>query len=208
MLRSLYTKFFVIILAVTMFACGAEDDYPGLEYAPNMYHSVPYEPLTQITNEEEGKWLSNRGDDLGEYYNSNPNNPHNMNMRLPAENTVRRTKGGFLPYRVHKDSLDFAARYVTNPMDSTEALLDDGEELYITFCAACHGENGDGQGLVGQRIKGVPSYKVGRVSEVSEGHIFHVITHGKGRMGAHGSQISQEDRWKIVEYVQLLQKRN
>ena len=33
-----------------------------------------------------------------------------------------------------------------------------------------------------------------------------VITHGKGRMWGHGSQISIEDRWKIVKYVQTLQK--
>ena len=42
--------------------------------------------------------------------------------------------------------------------------------------------------------------------EISEGHIFHVITYGKGLMGAHGSQVSPDDRWRIARYVKELQK--
>ncbi|MFN9501307.1 MAG: c-type cytochrome, partial [Chryseotalea sp.] len=41
---------------------------------------------------------------------------------------------------------------------------------------------------------------------ITEGHIFHVITHGKGLMWAHGSQISPEDRWTFAKYVKALQK--
>jgi len=206
MLRSrIHSTILLFVLAVVLlWSCKAKDDYPGLEYAPNMYHSVPYEPLTQIQDEEAGQWLSNRADGKGEYYNTNENNPHNMNMRLPAEGAVRRNNG-VLPYRIHKDSLDLAARILDNPVDSTKAVVEHGEVLYQRFCSSCHGENGQGDGKVGQVIKGVPAYNVGRVKDVTGGHIFHVITHGKGRMGAHGSQIDIMDRWKIVRYVQLLQ---
>jgi len=44
------------------------------------------------------------------------------------------------------------------------------------------------------------------LKDVNDGHIYHVITHGKGRMWPHGSQISSENRWKIVLYVHELQK--
>jgi len=37
-------------------------------------------------------------------------------------------------------------------------------------------------------------------------NIFHVITHGKGRMWAHGSQVTPEERWKIAHYIHKLQK--
>ncbi|MFM8913543.1 MAG: hypothetical protein ACKOE6_11615, partial [Flammeovirgaceae bacterium] len=40
----------VVILA----SCKASGDYPGMEYAPNMYHSVAYEPLSQIVDLDEG----------------------------------------------------------------------------------------------------------------------------------------------------------
>ena len=196
-------KVFVVLFVASLFwGCAAKEDYPGVEYAPQMYHSVPYEPLTQIRDKESGQWLSNREDGLGEFYNSNPNNPYAMNMREPVAGTVRRT--GYLPYRLPKDSLEYAAVHINNPLDSTEVVLAEGQVLYERFCEHCHG-NGKVAGSVGEIYGGVPAYNAGRVKELSEGHIFHVITHGKGLMGAHGSQIAQGDRWKIVRYVQTLQ---
>src|SRR5690606_38672497 len=84
--------YFVSLLAAGagMFSCQASGDNPGTEYAQNMYHSVPYEPLSQITDENKGSWLSSREDGKGEFYNSNPNNPYGMTMRQPAANTVPR----------------------------------------------------------------------------------------------------------------------
>lgn len=203
---SLYPIIFIVILVLG--SCRAKDDYPGLEYAPNMYHSVPYEPLKQITDPSAGSAFSDREDGYGEFYNSNPNNPHSMNMREPVPNTVKRSPQGLLPYRVPKDSFEYAAKYVFNPLDSTSEVLTQGKELYTVFCASCHGSQGKGDGLVGQVYKGVPAYNVGRVKDLPEGHIFHTITHGRGRMGAHGSQISVLDRWRIVRYVQVLQNSN
>lgn len=206
-MRSFHLPVWVVI-PVVIFSCRAKNDYPGTEYAPNMYHSVPYEPLTQITDESRGMWKSNRADGKGEYYNSNPNNPYGMNMRMPVPNTVKRTSNGLLPYRVPKDSIGFASRYVLNPLDSTPEIVGKGKELFLVFCAPCHGELGKGDGLVGKVYVGVPAYNLGRYRELTEGHIFHTITHGWGRMGAHGSQIDIADRWKIVRYVQILQQQN
>jgi len=200
--------FSILALGVIAAACTAKGDDPGLEYAPNMYHSVPYEGLTQITDEGEGQWLSNREDGLGEFYNSNPNNPHYMNMREPVENTVKRSKEGYLPYRIHKDSAEFAGRVLRNPLDSSAEVVARGKELYTIYCIACHGETGQGDGLVGKVFLGVPAYNLGRVKELPEGQIFHTITHGRGRMMSHASQVSVKERWKITRYVQVLQNQN
>ena len=43
---------------------------------------------------------------------------------------------------------------------------------------------------------------------MNDGHIFHVITYGKGRMWPHASQVNPEERWKIVHYVHRLQLGN
>jgi len=198
----------LVVAGISLWSCKAKDDFQGLEYAPNMYHSVPYEGLSQITNEDEGKWLSNREDGLGEFYNSNPNNPHLMNMREPVANTVRRSEYGYLPYRIHKDSAEYAGRVLENPIDSTSEVLAEGKVLYSVYCVACHGEQGQGDGLVGKVFMGVPAYNLGRVKEIPEGQIFHTITHGRGRMMAHGSQVSVDERWKITRYVQVLQNQN
>jgi mono/diheme cytochrome c family protein len=193
-------------------SCGASGDNPGREYAPQMYHSVPYEPLSQITDESQGKWLSTRADERGEFYNSNPYNEHNMNMRVPAENTVPRRGDGLLPYRYPKDSvgstyyLDLAARTLKNPLPETEDIAEQGRILYANFCVPCHGGAGAGDGPVGMVYKGVPNFSGGRYAEMTEGHVFHVITHGQGRMWPYASQIAPIDRWKITRYVQTLQK--
>ncbi|MHA7130050.1 c-type cytochrome [Algoriphagus namhaensis] len=183
-----------------LFGCKAGGEDQGLEYAPQMYHSVAYEPLTQITEESEGSWLSTREDGKGEFYNSNVHNPHNMNMRLPVENTVPRNQNGYLPYRLKAFELDKAAE-IPNPVALSEEVLKDGKELYLQYCNACHGAKGEGDGLAGQVIGGVANLTGGAYVGLPEGHIYHVITKGKGRMGAHGSQITPENRWKIVHYV-------
>jgi mono/diheme cytochrome c family protein len=90
--------------------------------------------------------------------------------------------------------------------------LNRGKERYDIFCKPCHGELGAGNGitksfgvatvvtLLDDRLKGQP-----------DGQIFYTITHGKGTMGAYGSNIAVPDRWAIVAYVRALQtvgKRN
>lgn len=194
----------ILILAVIIAACTAKGDDPGWEFSPNMYHAVPYDPLKQVTDESAGTWVSSLDNGVGEYYSSNPNNPFGMNMLLPPPNTVPR--GKYLPYRIPKDSIELAARVLSNPLDSTSAVIDEGKILYDKFCDHCHGNSGMGDGLVGQTFAGIPPYNSRAVQDISEGQIFHVITLGKGRMGAHGSQISVDDRWKIVRYVQVLQQ--
>jgi mono/diheme cytochrome c family protein len=207
--------------AALLTACGAGEGDQGTEYAPNMYHSVAYEPYTQITDKDAGRWLTSieYPDDHAEFYNSNNLNPGKikMNMREPAPNTVPRNKQGWLPYRLGKDSLAFAAR-IKNPLDSTAGVIADGKALYDSYCEHCHGPKGAGDGKVAEGVdkedgsgkkstyNGVANLTSDALKTISEGHIFHVITHGKGLMWAHGSQISPEDRWKIAKYVKTLQK--
>jgi mono/diheme cytochrome c family protein len=189
------------VLAASLLAgCRAGGENPGLEYAPQMYHSVAYEPLSQIQDETQGAWLSNREDGKGEFFNSNSNNPHGMNMREPVENTVPRNKQGYLPHRLKQFELEQAA-LIKNPVASADEVLKDGEKLYLQYCNACHGKGGEGDGKAGEVIGGVANLKGGAYVNLPDGHIFHVITKGKGRMGAHGSQIPEESRWKIVHYV-------
>lgn len=194
--------------AMLLASCGAEGDNQGVEYAPNMYHSVAYEPYSQIVDEDAGRWLTSIDypDGHAEFFNSNKFNPSRMNMREAPANTVSRNKHGWLPYRLGKDSLALASELVKNPLDSTAALVAEGKILYDMYCDHCHGPKGEGNGKVSEKYNGIPNYKSDALKNITEGHIFHVITHGKGLMWAHGSQINPEDRWKIATYVKTLQK--
>ena len=208
-LYSILIAFFVSLGLGLSTSCSARKEYPGTEYAPQMYHSVPYEGLSQIKDKESGRWLTSRSEGPAEFYNSNPYNPSGMTMRLPVEGTVARRNtqyGPILPYLIPKDSLTYAGKVLRNPVDSTASVLAEAKMLYRRFCWHCHGETGGGDGPVGKVYKGVTPYNSRAVKNVPEGHIFHVITHGKGRMKSHASQISPIDRWKIVRYVQVLQK--
>jgi mono/diheme cytochrome c family protein len=199
------SKFTYLILGLILASCAAGPNDQGLEYAPQMYHSIPYEGLTQIQDKEIGRWLSSTdNEDHAEFYNSNPYNPFSMTMREPVKGTVRR--GEFLPNHIAPDDYETAAKILVNPTDSTTEVIKNGKELYETFCDHCHGPKGMGDGPVGKVYKGVTAYTSASVVDKPGGHIFHVITNGKGRMGAHGSQITEEDRWKIVRYVQVLQQ--
>lgn len=202
-----YTNWVMVVVAgYVLTSCAAGENDTGLEYAPQMYHSIPYEGLSQIQDKEAGRWLTSLDEGAAEFYTSNPNNPNEMNMREPVANTVRRNKSGYLPYRLPKDSIELAGATLKNPIEASESVLAEGQQLFEIYCTHCHGAQGQGDGLVGKVFKGVTPYSSRAVKDKPEGHIFHVITHGKGRMGAHGSQVSVEDRWKIVRYVQTLQQ--
>ena len=179
-------------------ACKKGHNDTGVEYAPQMYDAVGYEPYRQIK--------------------PNTINDKGLNMRIPARGTVARPNyhitygsGGnkttdLMIYNIPKDSILIAERSLTNPIPETEVSLTQGKELYTQYCIHCHGEEGKGNGTVGVVYKGVPSYSADAYKYMNDGHIFHVITHGKGRMWPHGSQITAEERWKIVQYVHTLQK--
>jgi mono/diheme cytochrome c family protein len=199
--------FLIFSLSFLLFSCVDQEKFENIgihedtrwEFAPNMYHSEAYEPLSQIIDDSADF-------NVGNEYNSNPYNPYRMNMRMPPKGTVQRNPQGLLPYKL--DSADLAlANSLTNPVSLTPEILEEGKGLYVRYCAHCHGESGQGDGPVNSAYKGVANLTAGQVATVSEGHIFHVITYGKGRMWPHRSQVDPQSRWKIAHYVkQKLQK--
>ncbi|WMJ74912.1 cytochrome c [Cytophagaceae bacterium ABcell3] len=168
---------------------------PRWEFAPNMYYSVPYEPLSQVTDSVNHP----------EYYNSNPYNPHGMTMREPVPGTISRHPKGILPMHMHPDSLE-AAGLVPNPVPLTEVTLEEGRVLYQRFCSPCHGQTGEGDGAVGEVYGGVPLFASATLKDKPAGHIYHVITYGYNRMTSYATQLSPEERWKVVHFVHTLQQ--
>ena len=199
----------ILSAAILMAGCKAGGDNPGREYAANMYHSVAYEPLSQITDTDAGRWVNSLNNDRGEYYNSNGYNPYKMNMREPAPHTVKRNAHGWLPYHgknVPKDSVPIVTAGLRSPLDSTAEVVAEGKFLFESYCKHCHGAKGEADGKLSEKVAGVANLRGSSYQNITEGHIFHVITYGAGLMGAHGSQVSPEDRWKIAKYVKALQK--
>jgi mono/diheme cytochrome c family protein len=228
-----FVKQLVLGVSVTALisGCSGEGNDPGVEYAPNMYHSVAYEPYTQIKDWDAGRIVTSieydapSGKDVGhaEFYNSMPyNGESRMNMREPAANTVPRNRNGWLPYSLPNDSTGLRlANRLVNPLEQSEIVIAEGKVLYETYCDHCHGAKGKGDGKVAEGVKveepghgmierkgyaGVANLTGDALKGITEGHIFHVITFGKGLMKQHGSQVTPEERWKIARYVKTLQQ--
>jgi mono/diheme cytochrome c family protein len=204
-LKMKLNSIYILIGTVVLSSCVAGPDNPGVEFAPQMYHSTPYEALSQVTDKEAGAWLSSTDNEgHSEFYNSNRYNDFGMTMREPVAGTIKR--GQYLPIRFDPDDFESAEKLLVNPLDSTAATVADGKTLFGRFCVHCHGKEGLGDGKVGKVFLGVTPFTSASVIDKGTGHIYQVITNGKGRMGSHASQISPMERWKIAMYVKVLQQ--
>ena len=192
-------------------SCVSDPNSPGLEYMPDMYRSPSIEPYVDY-----GEF---KGRHVDSVVKANP-------ALLPPLGTIPASKNALndMPYKygapvgfdkthglygvkVEADGYMKAAADV-NPIPYSEEVLKEGERLYGNFCIHCHGEKGDGQGSVVTNSNGAfpppPSYTK-QLVDLPAGQIFYSMTYGKGLMGSHASQLTKEERWKIVYYVQKLQ---
>jgi mono/diheme cytochrome c family protein len=85
-------------------------------------------------------------------------------------------------------------------------FLRHGKERYIISCMPCHGEAGDGKGIVAViGIPAVPSLMNFPKPNYPDGKMYETITMGKGLMSGYGYNIPVNDRWAIIAYVRALQ---
>lgn len=192
MRKSIYTLLAVASAAAVITGCSAGGDNPGTEYAPNMYVSFAYEPMSQLAT-----------DDETEVNGSNTINPNGMNMRLPVKNTIARGQLDYVTYDMPKSNEGYeAASSVKNPLPANEYNLAEGKRLYNINCTPCHAEDGLGKGTIvaDGKFPQVPSY-ADRLPTINAGKAFYSITHGKNLMGAYGSALSPKQRWQVVHYI-------
>jgi len=169
---------FVLITLIT--SCDKSKRKPNLQYMPNMAEPVGYET-----------------------YGVNPIFANNMEARMPVEGTVARNAELPFEYENSIEGYKLAKSELKNPLDSSKIDLEKGKKLYEIYCTSCHGKKGEGQGELVKREKflGIPKYKD---RDITEGSIYHVIMYGKNMMGSHASQLTEEERWQVVAYVQKL----
>jgi mono/diheme cytochrome c family protein len=92
-----------------------------------------------------------------------------------------------------------------NPVPNQVTSVDAGYRLYQANCAACHGVDGNGGGpLSGTTPVRPPSLRA-HLAEHTDGDLFYWISEGlPGGMPAWKSELSETDRWHLVNYLRLL----
>jgi mono/diheme cytochrome c family protein len=124
--------------------------------------------------------------------------------------TVQPRQGAYAPLvgpaGIPNGTVEFEARPAKVP-PVTQSLLERGRERYHIFCAPCHAELGDGQGMIVKRgFPAPPSFHSARLRAAPPRHLYDVITAGYGVMYSFADRIDSDDRWAIAAYVRALQR--
>jgi len=128
----------------------------------------------------------------------------NRASRTPPVGTVPR---GWL----RQDEALYTGKVAGQPIEQfpfaiAHADLARGRQRFNIFCTPCHGQLGDGNGMVVQRgLRQAASFHQDRLRQETIGYFFDVITNGFGAMPDYAAQIPVRDRWLIVAYVRALQ---
>jgi hypothetical protein len=86
------------------------------------------------------------------------------------------------------------------------AFIRRGQERFQIFCTPCHGQLGEGDGMIVRRgFRQPPTYHSDRLRGVPIGHFFDVMTNGFATMPDYATLIPVRDRWAIAVYVRALQ---
>ena len=169
------------VLMLAFVLCGCEKTFE------NMYDQPRYKPLAPSP-----LWADGRS------------------SRTPVDETVAHSEGSLA------DSSSGRLGVVANDPDVpsltdkvrratwTFALLERGQQRFGIFCAPCHGDAGDGDGMIARR--GFPhpaSFHIDRLRNASDEHLDAVITRGYGAMYSFGASVPPDDRRAYIRALQL-----
>jgi mono/diheme cytochrome c family protein len=154
-------------------------------------------------------------------------------MRAPPLDTVSREKLRGVGPRF--TGLDGTAYLDVLPVPVTRALLEEGQDRFDVFCAACHGLLGDGQSPVARNmalrppppIAGEPAFAWARAQWAGQdqppdggtasvraqrdlphplGFYFQAVSHGFGLMPSYADVLTNDERWAVVAYLRALSR--
>lgn len=101
-------------------------------------------------------------------------------------------------------------RGMRNPLSPTSKRIAAGKALYLTHCAACHGDLAEGDGPAAGSLQPPPANLRWVVQRpiASDGYLMWAITEGGAALGtampAFGEALGESERWKIVLFLRSL----
>ncbi|HPF51184.1 MAG TPA: cytochrome c [Draconibacterium sp.] len=95
---------------------------------------------------------------------------------------------------------------IKNPSAYNLDNVKKGKDLYMTNCKSCHGDPGKHNGL--PLVPPPPDMTSDLMQNNTDGELFYKITHGRGGMPQFEKTISEDDRWRLINFIRNYDKSN
>ena len=93
-----------------------------------------------------------------------------------------------------------------NPFKDNEKATNEGKIIFNQMCVLCHGLEGKGNGEAGLTLERKPAnFLALNVVNQTDGNIFWKITNGKAPMASYEELLTDNQRWKLVNYIRELE---
>ena len=113
-----------------------------------------------------------------------------------------------------------AARYLAtprdvrdrpNPVESSDAVFNEGIEHFADHCATCHANDGSGDTAIGRNLyPRAPDMRAARTQSLSDGELFSIIENGVRLTGmpawGNGTPESERASWVLVHFIRRIPK--
>jgi mono/diheme cytochrome c family protein len=98
------------------------------------------------------------------------------------------------------------AAKMKNPVAPTADNLAAARAIWMDKCANCHGEKGAGDGPEADMYTPAPAAlnDAHMMSEMTDGEIYYKITEGRKPMPGFKKQLTDEQRWELVNFTRTL----
>lgn len=87
------------------------------------------------------------------------------------------------------------------------SFADEGADLYKSKCAMCHGPDGSGKTMMGEKLK-VADLRSADVQKKTDAELTAVITKGKDKMPAYEGKLTKEQVAKVIAFIRDLAKKH
>jgi len=199
MMKKFISIAFIFLTALIIVSCSDVRRNPGRVYMPDMAYSRALETYAKLDSSK----FTNNPAEIGEgkiYYTS-----------YPVAGAMAR--GDELPFAYAMDKPGDTTNYVAskqaqNPLPALDAgQMKEAERLYLVNCGVCHGSKLDGNGPLWKDGSGpfTSAPKNLMTLDMPDGQMFYSITYGKNMMGSYASQITDKQRWMVIQYIKAQQ---
>lgn len=199
MKKTLIISALIVTTVIAVVSCSSKRE-PGRIYMPDMAYSRAYESYAL---RDSAIFTTNPADAGHKIFYNN----------LPPAGTIKR--GDLFPFNIAHDmtfsTIDSnqaligqlaALKNPLGPLTTADSI--ETSRLFNINCAVCHGAKAEANGPLAPKLGGVKSI-IAASPKFSDGRIFYVMEYGQNNMGSYASQLSREQRWRIVQYIRTLE---